>query len=204
MAVKVNDRHGAVGPVDGPQQGQGDGMVSSESDDPWEGLGVQSRAGLVCIGSRGTAEDLVVAFLDLAEGPGVVVSMEKRHCEYLEELGECRLRITYDVTGMSPQSRTLAQLLKGLTSKGTLYPPLHSVSLSSLAEACVQLCLLEVETARALTDSRWSESSTGTVRSTSVEWSALIFSCHVSDSMFPSRMMNVYYSIKVIPMKAMS
>lgn len=30
----------------------------------------------------------------------------------------------YDVTGISPQSRTLAQLLKGFVSSGTLYPPL--------------------------------------------------------------------------------
>jgi hypothetical protein len=29
-------------------------------------------------------------------------------------------RLTYDVTGMSPQSRTVAQLLNGLASSGTL------------------------------------------------------------------------------------
>lgn len=31
---------------------------------------------------------------------------------------------SYEVTGMSPQSRTVAQLLKGFVSNGTLYPPL--------------------------------------------------------------------------------
>jgi hypothetical protein len=30
----------------------------------------------------------------------------------------------YDVTGISPQSRTVAQLLNGFVSSGTLYPPL--------------------------------------------------------------------------------
>lgn len=75
MAVKVNDRHGPVRPVDGAQQGQSDGVVSAEGDDPGEGLGAQSRAGLVCVGSRGAAQDLVVALLNLAERPGVVVSV---------------------------------------------------------------------------------------------------------------------------------
>jgi hypothetical protein len=30
----------------------------------------------------------------------------------------------YDVTGISPQSKTVAQLLKGFVANGTLYPPL--------------------------------------------------------------------------------
>lgn len=30
------------------------------------------------------------------------------------------LGMTYDVTGMSPQSRTVAQLLKGFVARGTL------------------------------------------------------------------------------------
>ena len=30
----------------------------------------------------------------------------------------------YEVTGISPQSRTVAQLLNGFVSNGTLYPPL--------------------------------------------------------------------------------
>lgn len=35
--------------------------------------------------------------------------------------------VSYDVTGISPQSRTVAQLLKGFVSKGTLYPPLKPI-----------------------------------------------------------------------------
>ena len=31
---------------------------------------------------------------------------------------------TYEVTGISPQSNTLAQLLNGFAPSGTLYPPL--------------------------------------------------------------------------------
>lgn len=33
---------------------------------------------------------------------------------------------TYEVTGISPQSRTVAQLLKGFVASGTLYPPLFT------------------------------------------------------------------------------
>lgn len=179
MAVKVNDRHGPVRPVDGAQQGQGDGVVSTEGDDPGEGLGAQSRAGLVCIGSRGAAQDLVVALLNLAERPGVVVSVANMEIVSISNSLEtssviCHLAITYDVTGMSPQSRTLAQLLKGLTAKGTLYPPLYLVSMTLQGKVSNTPipCLLEVEATRALTDARWSEASTRTVRSTSVEWGA--------------------------------
>lgn len=34
---------------------------------------------------------------------------------------------TYEVTGISPQSRTVAQLLNGFVARGTLYPPLKAV-----------------------------------------------------------------------------
>jgi hypothetical protein len=33
--------------------------------------------------------------------------------------------LSYEVTGISPQSRTRAQELKGFVASGTLYPPLH-------------------------------------------------------------------------------
>lgn len=33
--------------------------------------------------------------------------------------------IAYEVTGISPQSSTVAQELNGLVSSGTLYPPLN-------------------------------------------------------------------------------
>lgn len=33
----------------------------------------------------------------------------------------------YEVTGISPQSRTFAHPLKGFVSRGTLYPPLERI-----------------------------------------------------------------------------
>jgi hypothetical protein len=74
MAVEVDDRDGAVGTVDGPQQRQGYGVVASEGDDSGQGLAVLRRAFLLGVGLGGTREDAVVPFFDLVEGIGVVVS----------------------------------------------------------------------------------------------------------------------------------
>jgi hypothetical protein len=55
-----------------------------------------------------------MTFFNLLEGPGVIVS----------EIVSIGTKVcgtgAYEVTGMSPQSRTVAQLLKGFVSKGTL------------------------------------------------------------------------------------
>jgi hypothetical protein len=73
MTIKVNNRHRTVSTINRPQQGEGDGMVASQGDDPRQRLAVLGRAGLlgVCLGGPG--EDAVVAFLDLVQGVGVVV-----------------------------------------------------------------------------------------------------------------------------------
>jgi hypothetical protein len=71
----VDDGDGPVGTVDGPQQGQGDGVVSAERDDSWEGLALDGRTPFVCICRRGAREDPEMAFLDLLESPCVVVSV---------------------------------------------------------------------------------------------------------------------------------
>jgi hypothetical protein len=71
----VDDGDGAVGTVDGPQQGQGDGVVSAEGDDSGEGLALDGRTPFVCVCRRGTGEDPEMAFLDLLESPCVVVSV---------------------------------------------------------------------------------------------------------------------------------
>ena len=53
---------------------------------------------------------------------------EPRYCHTCQAVSICTIADadsrTYDVTGMSPQSRTVAQLLNGFVSNGTLYPPL--------------------------------------------------------------------------------
>lgn len=44
MTVKVNDRHGTVGTVDRAQQGQGDSVVATQSDDTRQGALVLRRS----------------------------------------------------------------------------------------------------------------------------------------------------------------
>lgn len=73
MAVEVDHAHGAVGAVDGPQQGEGDGVVTSERDDPGQGLALLGRADLLGVGRRLAGQDVVMALLDLVKSPGVVV-----------------------------------------------------------------------------------------------------------------------------------
>lgn len=75
MRIEVDDGDGAVGAVDGAEEGERDGVVAAEGDDAGEGLAVLCWAFLVGIGGRGSREDGVVAFFDLGEGPGVVVSV---------------------------------------------------------------------------------------------------------------------------------
>lgn len=74
VGVEVDDRDGAVGPVDGPQQGQRDGVVSSERDDPGQDLALLRRAELIGVGGWVPCEDGVVALFDLVKSPCVVVS----------------------------------------------------------------------------------------------------------------------------------
>ena len=56
-----------------------------------------------------------MAFFDLLDCIGVVISEKPSEPLLMRMSYE-----TYDVTGISPQSRTVAQLLKGLASRGTL------------------------------------------------------------------------------------
>ncbi len=73
MAVKVDDRHGSVRAVDGSQQGEGDGVVATQSDDPREGLAVESRSLLQGIRLGLSGEDAEVTVLDLGQRVRVVV-----------------------------------------------------------------------------------------------------------------------------------
>ena len=68
-----------------------------------------------------------MALLDLVKRKGVVVSRMGVNTPTSERL----IGFPYEVTGISPQSRTVAQLLKGFVSSGTLYPPLRTIFLSA-------------------------------------------------------------------------
>lgn len=76
MAVKVDNSHRAVGLVDAPEQREGDGVVTTEGDDTWQRAAGAGNA-LVMSGCVGlTHEEVVVAFFNLLNGPGIVVSRD--------------------------------------------------------------------------------------------------------------------------------
>jgi hypothetical protein len=75
---------------------------------------------------RSAAQEEVVALLDLLER--VVVVIPKPNIRPLRSrLPKAAVVVTYEVTGMSPQSMTLAQELNGFAASGTLYPPLNPI-----------------------------------------------------------------------------
>lgn len=50
MAVEVDDADGAIGAVDTPQQGEGDGVVAAKGDDAGEGFALFGGAFFVGVG----------------------------------------------------------------------------------------------------------------------------------------------------------
>lgn len=73
VGVKMDDRHRPVGPVDRPQQGKRDGVVSTKRNDPRQGLALLCRAQLVSIRGWVAREDGMVAFFDLMKSPRIVI-----------------------------------------------------------------------------------------------------------------------------------
>ena len=118
VRVEMYDADGTVGFVDGAQERERDGVVAAEGYDAGQGLFVLCRADLFCICGRCAHEEAVVTFFDLLDCIGIVVAGDK------SVFGSSSLVVweveTHDVTGISPQSITVAQLLKGLASRGTL------------------------------------------------------------------------------------
>ena len=118
VGVEVDDADGSVGVGEGAVEGQRDGVVSAKGYDAGEGLFIFGGADLVRVRGRCAHEEAVVPVFDLLDCVGIVVA------------GMCQLTVsiyagdrgieTYDVTGTSPQSSTVAQLLNGLASRGTL------------------------------------------------------------------------------------
>lgn len=52
MTVKVDHRNWPVGTVNGPQQGQSDGVVAAKGDDAGQGLALLGGASFVGVGGR--------------------------------------------------------------------------------------------------------------------------------------------------------
>lgn len=129
MAVEMDYADRSIGFVYAPQQRQRDSVVSAKRDDSRQRLPMLGRAQLVCVGGRLAHQDAVVAFFDLLDSIRIVIpDRELARCTY-HRLGRPS---PYEVTGISPQSRTVAQLLNGFASSGTLYPPLNR----TLREPC--------------------------------------------------------------------
>lgn len=116
MRVEVNDGNGAVCFVHAPKQRKCDGVVPAESNDSWEGLAVLRNSRLFGIGCGLSHQDAVVALFDLVKSPLIVVAVSQVSLLLLQALD----LITYEVTGISPQSITFAQSLNGFASSGTL------------------------------------------------------------------------------------
>jgi len=74
MGVEVDDRDGPVRLVHGAQKRQSDSVVTSQGDDTRQCLSVLGRSNHVCVGSRLAHQDTVVTFLDLLQGPLIVVA----------------------------------------------------------------------------------------------------------------------------------
>lgn len=74
VAVKVDDGYGTVFAVDGAQQGESDGVVTSQGDHTGKCFAVLRGTGLVGVGVGCPAQKEVVALLDLLKGIGIVVS----------------------------------------------------------------------------------------------------------------------------------
>lgn len=60
-------------------------------------------------------------FLNLLDRIGIVIASE------VSKIRHESIILTYEVTGISPQSKTVAQELNGFASSGTLYPPLNRI-----------------------------------------------------------------------------
>jgi hypothetical protein len=118
MGVEVDDRDGTVFAVDGAEEGECDGMVTSQSDQTRQCLAHLRRARLVGMCVWSAAQEQVVALLDLLERIGVVVPANTS--APILKIPETVRWFTYEVTGMSPQSITLAQELNGFAASGTL------------------------------------------------------------------------------------
>jgi len=115
VGIEVDYADGTVGFVHRAEEGQCDCVVAAECYEAGECFLFKGGADFCCVCHGGTHEEGVVTFFDLLYGVCIVVSVRLSVL-----LNVCGMRGTYEVTGISPQSRTVAQLLKGLASRGTL------------------------------------------------------------------------------------
>ena len=75
VAVEMNDGDGSVSAIDATEEGEGDGVVSSERDDSWQGFSFDGWTCSVCVGCWLPSQNFIVAFLNLLNGIGVVIAI---------------------------------------------------------------------------------------------------------------------------------
>ena len=75
MGVEMNDCDRPIRLVDAAEQRQRDGVVTTQGDDAGEGLSVDRDTRLIGISVRLPHQELIVPLLDLANRPGVIVSV---------------------------------------------------------------------------------------------------------------------------------
>lgn len=116
MAVKMNDADRSVRSDNASQEWQGNRMIATESDDSWQRLPFQGWAFHLGIRGRLTTQEQTVTLFNLLDCVGVVVASRSSAPITTASSG---LK-AYEVTGISPQSNTVAQLLNGFAARGTL------------------------------------------------------------------------------------
>ena len=70
----MNDADGAVGFGYGAEQRKGDCVVTTQGNDAGEGFALFGWANFVCVGLRAAHEECIVAFFDLLDGIGVIIT----------------------------------------------------------------------------------------------------------------------------------
>lgn len=118
MAVEVDNADGPVCSVHTPQKGQSDCMISAERDDPWQRLSSFGRSFFLSVSCGEAAKDAAVTCFDLLNRVCIVIAGDDLEIDLTLKFRSGER--TYEVTGISPQSNTVAQLLNGFVSRGTL------------------------------------------------------------------------------------
>lgn len=75
MAVEMDHRNRSISTVDGPKEREGDGVVTTKSNDSRQGPALDCWTPLVRVSGWSARKDVEVSLFDLMKGPGVVISV---------------------------------------------------------------------------------------------------------------------------------
>lgn len=117
MRIEVDHCNWAICTIHGSEQWESDSVITTKSNQTRQSLALLGWTDSFGIRFGRSGEQRVMPFFDLFQGIGVIITVAG--IEPLAFPMECKLK-THEVTGISPQSTTVAQELKGLASRGTL------------------------------------------------------------------------------------